>query len=334
MKIAFFETENWEKEYLSAKLLGHELSFFDEPLNFENISKAKSFEIISPFVYSAIDEKVLENLPDLKFIPVRATGFDNIAVAKAKEKNIFVSNVPFYGENRVAAHTFALILDLSRKLYRSIERTKKEGEFSVDGLQGFDLKGRTLGIIGAGHIGQHVARIARGFEMNVLAFDVKQDKKLSKKLGFEYVSFEDLLKNSDIITLHAPYNESTKHLINSSNINLIKKGAYLINTARGGLVETQALYEALADGILAGAGLDVLEEEFFIKEEAQLLSKEFSKEYNLKTALQNHVLLERDDVIITPHNAFNSKEALERILDTTIENISAFLKGKPINLVG
>lgn len=333
MKIAFFETENWEKEYLSSKLQGNELNFFEEPLTKESIDKAMGFDIISPFIYSAVNKEALENLPGLKFISIRATGFDNVDAKTAKEKNIPVSNVPFYGENTVAEHTFALMLALSRKIYESVERTKKEGEFSVDGLRGFDLKGKTLGIVGMGHIGEHVARIAHGFEMKVLAFDVKQDKKLAKKIGFEYASFEDLLKNSDIITLHAPYNEHTKHMINSGNINLIKKGAYLINTARGGLVQTEALFKALSEGILAGAGLDVLEEEFFIKEEAQLLSKEFSKEYDLKTALQNHVLLEKKNVLITPHNAFNSKEALERILDTTVENINSFIKKKPINLV-
>ena len=142
-----------------------------------------------------------------------------------------------------------------------------------------------------------------------------------------------MLKNSDIISLHVPLSAKTSHLINSGNIDLIKKGAYLINTARGGLVETESLLKALSNGTLAGAGLDVLEEECFIKEEAQLLSKEFPKTCDLKTALQNHILLKQKNVIVTPHNAFNSEEALRRILDTTVENIQAFAKGKPINLI-
>jgi len=198
---------------------------------------------------------------------------------------------------------------------------------------GFDLMGKTLGIVGAGHIGMHVARIARGFEMNVVAFDAKPDKKLAKKLGFAYVSLEDLLRNSDIITLHLPLNPHTEHLINSENINLVKKGAYLINTSRGGIVETGALVKALDEGILAGAGLDVLEEECYITEESQLLSPEFTKKCDIRTLLQNHILMEKPNVIITPHNAFNSKEALERILQTTVENIQSFLKNKPINIV-
>ena len=217
-------------------------------------------------------------------------------------------------------------------MHESIERVKSEG-FSVGGLRGFDLGGKTLGIVGMGSIGSHVARIANGFEMNVLAFDKKQDKRLAKKLGFAYASFGDVLKNSDIITLHVPYNQHTHHLINSGNIGLIKRGAYLINTARGGIVETTALVEALEKGILAGAGLDVLEEECVIKEESQLLSPEFYKTCDVKTMLQNHILMEKKNVIITPHNAFNSNEAMERILETTTKNIQSFIKNKSINTI-
>jgi D-lactate dehydrogenase len=265
-------------------------------------------------------------------ITTRSTGFDHIDLAGAKEKKIIVCNVPFYGENTVAEHTFALILALSRRLPESVDRAKK-GDFSLDGLRGFDLKGKTLGIVGLGHIGQHVARIAKGFEMKVVAYDLKQDKKLAKEMGFNYASLEELLSKSDIITLHAPYNKTTHHLINSENINLIKKGAYLVNTARGALIQTEALLKSLSIGVLAGAGLDVLEEECFIKEEAQLLSKEFPKTCDLKTVLRNHILLQQKNVIATPHNAFNSNEALMRILDTTVLNIKSFIKNKPINKV-
>jgi D-lactate dehydrogenase len=332
MKAAFFEVEDWQKDYLKEKLGEQELSFFAEPLSSDNISSAFRCQIISPFIYSQIDKEILQKLPDLKMIATRSTGFDHIDLLSAKEKGIIVCNVPFYGENTVAEHTFALILALSRKLIDSVQRARS-GDFSLDGLRGFDLKGKTLGIIGLGHIGQHVARIAKGFEMNVLAYDVKPDNKLAKKLGFKYADLQDLLAKSDIITLHAPDNKATHHLINSENTKLIKKGAYLINTARGGLIETGALLQALADGILAGVGLDVLEEECFVKEEAQLLSKEFPKTCDLKTALQNHILLKQKNVIITPHNAFDSQEALFRILDETVLNIQSFIKNKPINLV-
>lgn len=332
MKIAFFEVEDWQKYYLTKKFSGFELSFFTEPLSLDNIDYAINCPIISPFIYSQINKDILQKLSNLKMIATRSTGFDHIDIQTAKENKAVVCNVPFYGENTVAEHTFALILSLSRKLFDSVERARK-GDFTIDGLRGFDLKDKVLGIIGLGHIGFHIARIAKGFEMKVLAFDLKEDKKLAKKIGFEYSNLENLLARSDIITLHAPYNEKTKHLINLDNVSKIKKGAYLINTARGGLVETQALLKALSDGILAGAGLDVLEEECFIKEEAQLLSKEFPKTCDLKTVLQNHILLQQKNVIITPHNAFNSNEALMRILDTTIENIVNFIAGKPQNIV-
>lgn len=332
MKIVFFEVEDWQKDYLEKKLSGNELSFFAEPLSLDNINSATDCHIISPFIYSQIKKDILEKLPSLKMIATRSTGFDHIDIQAAKENKIAVCNVPFYGENTVAEHTFALILALSRKLVDSVQRARM-GDFTLDGLRGFDLKDKTLGIVGMGHIGLHVARIAKGFEMKVLAYDPKEDKKTAKKIGFEYETLEALLAKSDIITLHAPDNKETHHLINSENISLIKRGAYLINTARGGLIETQSLLKALSDGILAGAGLDVLEEECFVKEEAQLLSKEFPKTCDLKTVLQNHILLQQKNVIITPHNAFNSNEALMRILDTTIENINGFIAGKPQNAV-
>lgn len=332
MKTVFFELEPWEENYLKERLKDVELSFFDVPLSLENIGSASGAEIISPFIYSQINKDILEKLPDLKMIATRSTGFDHIDIDFAKKSKINICNVPFYGENTVAEHAFALILALSRKIVDSVVRTRS-GDFSLDGLRGFDLKGKTLGIVGMGHIGMHVARIAKGFEMNVVAHDLNKDEKLSKKLGFEYVNLENLMSASDIITLHAPENEKTHHMINEKNINQIKKGSYLINTARGGLVETTALLKALETGILAGAGLDVLEEECFIKEEAQLLSRKFPETCDLKTTLANHILLKQKNVIITPHNAFDSQEALIRILDETILNIESFIKGKPINIV-
>lgn len=332
MKVVFFETENWETDYLRNQLNGFDASFVPGKLTAENIETAKEAEIISVFVDSQLTKDILENLSNLKMIAARSTGFDHIDVNFCEEKGIIVCNVPYYGENTVAEHAFALMLDLSRKIHESVGQVKEEG-FAAKGLRGFDLKGKTLGIIGLGRIGQHVARIAQGFEMDILVYDAFPDKKLAKKLNLRYFSLEDLLKSSDILTLHIPLNEKTKHLINGQNINLIKKGAYLINTARGGIVETAALVLALEKGILAGAGLDVLEEECYIKEEGQFLSEDFYKKCDVKTMLANHILMDKKNVIITPHNAWNSNEAIQRILDTTIENIKGFAKGKPINIV-
>jgi len=332
MKIAFFEVSDAQKDYFTDKLNNIEVSFFSEKISPDTISQIKDCEIISIFVDSQIDKDIVESLPNLKMITTRSTGFDHIDITVCNEKGIIVCNVPHYGDNTVAEHAFALMLDLSRKIYQSIDQVKKEG-FAVNGLTGFDLKGKTLGIVGMGRIGQHVARIAQGFEMNVLVSDVFENKKLAKQLNFTYTNLEELLKNSDIITIHVPYSEKTHHLINSENITLIKTGAYIINTARGGIIETAALVDALSQGIIAGAGLDVLEEEHVIKEEAHLFSKDFSQKHNIITLLQNHILMDRKNVIITPHNAFNSKEALDRILETTVENINEFAKGKPTNIV-
>ena len=335
INIAFLELEKWEEKYLQDKLSKFKnlsLNFFSKPLTNSVLGKIKDTNILAIFIYSQINKDVLSQLTNLKFITTMSTGFDHIDLKSCQEKNIKVSNVPFYGENTVAEHTFALILALSRKISDSIERTKKY-DFTLDNLRGFDLKGKTLGIVGFGHIGQHIARMAKGFEMKVIAYDPNENLKLAKKFGVKYVTFDYLLAHSDIISLHAPYNKKTHHLINKNNIKLIRKGAYLINTARGGLVETQALIMALDKKIISGAGLDVLEEEFFIKEEKELLAKPFQKKCNLKTVLQDHLLIQHPRVLVTPHNAFNSEEALRRILDTTIENIKACLKGKPINLV-
>ncbi|MBI4733804.1 MAG: hydroxyacid dehydrogenase [Rubrobacteridae bacterium] len=331
-RVAFFEVESWEETYIKDKLDKLiDFTFFQDPLTTENIDLAQEFEVISPFIYSEVNREVIESLPALRMIATRSTGFDHIDVAFCEEKDIVVSNVPSYGENTVAEHTFALILALSRKILPSVERTRR-GNFDLEGLFGIELKDKTLGVVGAGHIGQHVIRIARGVQMNIIVYDVKQDELLAKNLGFRYASLDELLRTSDIVTLHAPYNPRTHHMINKRNIDMLKPGAILINTSRGGLIETSALIEALLGGALSGVGLDVLEEEGLIKEERQLLSHEYERE-KLRIALETHLLLFRDDVIITPHNGFNSIEAVRRILDTTISNILAYIENRPQNLI-
>ncbi|MBU4350715.1 hydroxyacid dehydrogenase [Candidatus Parcubacteria bacterium] len=332
IKIVFFEIEAWEKNYLKSQLKDFNLIFLEDKLNLQNLKKILDIDVLSPFIYSIVDKKVINSLKSLKYVATRSTGFDHIDLKACQKKNILVSNVPTYGENTVAEHTFALILALSRKICFSQERTRL-GNFSLENSRGFDLKEKILGVVGVGNIGRHVIRIAKGLEMNVLAFDIKKDRKFAEKIGFKYVSLDYLLKNSDIITLHAPYNKATHHLINLKTLKLLKRGCYLINTARGGICDTTALLKGLKQGVFAGLGLDVLEEEYFIKEERELLSSVFKKTCDLKTALENHILISQPNVIITPHNAFNSEEALMRILDMTVENLKSFAKNKPINLV-
>ena len=332
MKIGFFEIESWEKDFLSSFFPKDQLFFFRGKLTFSNARKFKDLEAISVFIYSEINSKLLENLPRLKMIATRSTGYDHIDLAECKKRNITVCNVPTYGENTVAEHTFALILALSRKIVDCVERTKK-GSFDLEGLKGFDLREKILGVIGTGNIGKHIIRIGNGFEMKVIAFDAFPNKDLPKQLGFEYVSMDKLLADSDIVTIHVPYNKFTHHLIDKKAIAKMKKSAYLINTSRGGIIETDALVKALKAKKIAGAGLDVLEEECNIIEEPQLLKKSFPGKCDLKTLVENHMLLEMLNVIVTPHNEFNTQEALIRILKVTVENIQEFKKGNKINFV-
>jgi D-lactate dehydrogenase len=331
MKIAFFEVENWEKEYINKHLLDDEIVFYDNPLAEDFTEDLSAIEAISVFIYSKIDQSVLGKLPNLKFIATRSTGFDHIDLKACQDRGIQVSNVPAYGENTVAEHCFAMILALSRKIIPSVEKVR-QGDFSPDGLRGFDLKGKIIGVIGTGHIGAHVVRMAHGFQMNILGFDLQKNKELVDKYALKYVTAEELLQNSDIITLHLPYNQKTHHFLDKQKIALMKQGAYIINTSRGGLVDTNELVKALQEEKIAGAGLDVLEEECNIKEERQILSKQFPKKCLLLN-IANNMLIKNTKVIVMPHNAFNSQEALMRILATTIENLKSFAKGNYANLV-
>jgi len=329
LKISFYETKPWEKEYLQSKLKGHKLKFTEQPLSEKNIEK--DADIISTFIYSKVDSSVLKKFPKLKLVATRSTGYDHIDIKECSNKNVKVCNVPYYGENTVAEHTFGLILTLSRNIHKSYVRTLKN-DFSIEGLTGFDLKDKTIGIIGGGHIGLHVARMARAFGMHVRVYDVNKDNFLAEVINFKYFPLDEILKTSDIITLHVPYNKQTHHLINKNNIKKIKKGAILINTARGAVVDTDAMYSALRTKRLRGAGLDVIEGEELVKEEHELLdNKKNSKKW--KAIVRDQNIFDMDNVVFTPHNAFNSKEALIRILDVTIENIYAFIKKQAKNEV-
>ena len=332
MKIGFFSIEGWEEAKILERLKGHEVVFNPTKISKNSLPEVNDFDVISIFVDSEMGTEEIGHFPNLKLITTRSTGFDHVDLEAAKKAGVLVGMVPGYGENTVAEFTFGLILSLARKIYQAVDNIKETASFSLDGLRGVELKGKTIGIVGTGRIGKQVATVANALEMKILATDPYPDVDFGKKLNVEYVSLKDLLNRSDVITLHCPYNEGSHHLINAGNISEIKKGALLVNTARGAVIETAALVKVLKDGIVSGAGLDVLEEEGEVKDELNFLTSAHPQAEVLKNVLYNHVLMDMPNVIITPHNAFNTNEALEEILETTLKNIEAFIEGKPINL--
>lgn len=328
----FLEVAPWESERIE-KELGDcgKMEISTETLEESTVDEPESFTVLSPSTHSSIDADALDRFPNVKLITTRSTGIDHIDLEACHNHGVVVCNVPTYGANTVAEHTFGLILSLTRRVHKAHEQAV-HGKFNLEKLRGFDLRGRTLGVVGTGSIGTHVIRIALGFQMNVIAYDVHPVHQMADALGFAYVDMERLLSEADIVTLHAPYNEKTHHMIDHTAVASMKKGAFLINTARGGLVNTEALVGGLESKQLGGAGLDVLEHEQAIIEEGQLLSKHYDAQ-GLKTLLENNILLRMENVIITPHIGFNSAEALDKILATTLQNIAAFEADRPQNEV-
>lgn len=332
MNIIIFDVEDWERETFKRLEDQHELTLTSGSLTEENAAEHAHADVISTFIYSDLSRETLESLDQLKLIATRSTGYDHIDLEHCREHDVAICNVPEYGTATVAEHTFGLLLTISHRLEDAIDRTRK-GDFSPRGLQGFDLQGKTIGVIGTGSIGQHVIRIARGFDMRVLAFDVKPNEQIAEKLEFEYVELEQLLHESDVISLHVPGSPQTKHMIAKEQFDQMKPGAILLNTARGSLIDERAMLQSLAEGKLAAAGLDVLPEEPIIREEAELLRRVYERDQTLDTLLVDQVLIRMRNVIVTPHSAFNTREAVQRIIDTTVENIDAFVSGEPKNLV-
>lgn len=329
MKITFVEAASDQEIFFKEKLPGHELFFIPSA---DLPSADPETEVLCVFVHSNISKNTLDRLGSLKFVATMSTGFDHIDLKACKAKGVAVSNVPAYGENTVAEFAFGLILNLYRKIPEAMARIKEEGKFYSEGLTGFDMLNKTIGIVGTGRIGRHAVKIAKGFGMKVLAFDPYPQEDLAKEMDFTYTTLDDLLGLSDIVSLHAPYSPQTHHMINAAALSKMKPSALLINTSRGGLVDTLALAEALKNSQILGAGLDVLEEEGYIMDDSALLKSE-PTEGKLKTLLVEMELMHKANVIITPHNAFNTIEAIHRILQTTVENIQAFLENKPKNLV-
>ena len=319
MKIAYFLIEPWQEKILRENFLDSELQIFSQPLNRENIEKITDTDIIvsrARFIDLKLNRETLEKLPNLKFIATMSTGFDHIDLDYCRQKNILVSNVPAYGSVSVVEQTFALLLAISRKIPQAANALK-DNPTNQSNLIGFDLDEKTLGVIGSGKIGLNVIKIAKSFGMNVLVHDIIKNHQAAEELGFKYVELSELLQNSDIITLHTFLNKDSFHLISEKELSLLKQDAIIINTARGGLIDTRALINYLQSNPLAFAGLDVFEGE--------------STDFKVNKYLQE--LSSVDNVIITPHNASNTKEAKEKILQTTIGNIKEFINEKQINVV-
>ncbi len=338
MYIGFFTHDDWEQAFIQEHAVGQRedltFSFIEGVVSSDSLpDRASELEAISIFVDSIIDATVLDAMPKLRFIATRSTGFDHIDLKECMARNIVVSNVPAYGENTVAEYSMALLANLMRRIAEGYDRLRDDGQFSPQGLEGRDLLGKTIGIIGTGNIGKCTIRIAKGFGMNVVAHDPYPDEAHAQEVGYEYVPLDELFAQSDAISLHVPYLESTHHLINKETIEKMKDGAYLVNTSRGAVVDTEALATALQKGKLAGAALDVLEEEGHMKDELQFFTHTEGKDYNVKTALVNYVLIDMPNVIVTPHNAFNTREALVRIITTSAENLALFADGSPQNVV-
>ena len=336
MRIGVFGYELWEREYLTKRVPAEtEFVFSDQPLDPEKLALTSDtdFEMLVVFVSSRVNDKILNQFSKVRAIVTRSTGYDHIDLVACRARGVIVSNVPAYGEVTVAEYTFALLLSLSRKIHLGYQQVRESGSFGVNNLRGFDLEGKTMGVIGAGRIGRHVVRIARGFGLQVIAHDAHPDDQFAAAMNFPYRSLPELLGQSDIVTLHVPALPETEHLLNPETFAQIKPGAILINTSRGSVVDTQALIVALRSGQVAAAALDVLEEEGVIRDELDFLVAGHPEEHNLKTILANHVLIDLPNVIITPHNAFNTTEALRRILDTTLDNIRGFVAGRPVNII-
>jgi D-lactate dehydrogenase len=331
--IYFYDATDLDKHQLieSMKETDHRCKFVEDKINLNNLDAET--EAISIFVTSTVTREIIEKLPKLRIIACRSTGFNNVDMQATKERDITVVNVPTYGEQTVAEYTFTLLLALTRKLQLILESEKQLYEQA--NLRGHDLSGKIFGVIGTGHIGQKSIKASQGFSMSTIAYDPFPVKDLEQKLGFRYVSLDDLIAQADIISLHAPYLPTTHHIINAKRLADMKQGSFLINTSRGELIDTQALVDSLAKGHLGGAALDVIEGETLLNysEEIALLRSHELPENLLKHSVEISVLQKMPNVIISPHNAFNTDEAVLRINQTTANNLIDFWYGKIPNAV-
>jgi D-lactate dehydrogenase len=317
--IAFFSFKKYEQPFYQN--LPFECHYFEENLGLSNVKLAEGHPIISCFVNDKLNAEIINHLADkgLRLIALRCAGFNHVDLNVAKQRNVTIVRVPAYSPYAVAEHAVALILALNRKIHKAYNRVR-EGNFSLDGLTGFDLHGSTVGIIGTGKIGAVFAGIMKGFGCKIFAYDPFVNKDIE---GFsQYVDLDTLLKESDIISLHLPLSPKTFHLIDLEKIEKMKPGAMLINTSRGGLVDTKAVIAGLKSGKIGSLGLDVYEEE------EGLFFQDHSGEIILDDVLAR--LLTFNNVLITSHQAFLTQNALHNIADTTMENVQAFLNGEKL----
>ncbi len=329
MKIVCFDVKDYERAILEKlSTIADEVILIEDSfhINFSNnLEKIQDADIISIFVNSMVMPDNLSQLPDLKFIATRSTGFSHIDLDYCKAHGIAVSNVPKYGDVTIAEYAFALLLASAKKITLSSSDLKNR-VIEPDNYIGMDLFGKTVGVIGVGSIGRQFCRIANGFGMNILGYDLYPNEQTAKDYNVKFTDLNSLLKESDIISIHAPSTKDNVHLIDKEQFEMMKDGVVLVNTARGEILDTEALYDALLSGKVASCGLDVLECEDIIRNEDDFLQKDECKiTACLKKTLINHRLLDMKNVIVTPHVAYDSKEAIERILSATIDNIKAFL---------
>lgn len=321
MKIAFFDTKEYDKKVFNKynEKYGYDITYFESKLNAETALLAKGYDVVCIFVNDNADSKALKILEDngVKCVALRCAGFNNVDLEN--KGNLRVVRVPQYSPYSVAEHAVALLLNINRKIYKSYQRTKKYN-FSIDGLLGFDIHGKTVGVIGTGKIGKVFIEIMNGFGANVIAYDLFKDENAEKQLGFKYVALDELYEQSDIISLHCPLTEETEKIINKQSIDKMKDGVIIINCSRGKLINTDDLINELETGKIGGVGLDVYEDEedYFLRD----LSNEYKRDVDLS------LLLSMPNVLITSHQAFFTQEAINKIASDTLENISKVMNNE------
>ena len=323
MKTIIFNTKDFERPYLiKANKLNHELTLQEQPLNEHTVALAAGYEAVVVFTGDDVSASVLKQLHEngIKYIAIRAVGYDNVDIKAAVELHIQCANVPEYSPYAIAEHAVALMLCLNRKLIMA-DRQVHQQNFTVGTLVGFDLHNKTVGIIGTGRTGSIAAKILHGFGCNTLAFDLAKNDALTEKYNLHYVDLDTLCRSSDIITIHTPLNAGTRYLIDKEKLSLMKKGVMLINTARGAIIHTEDVMEALHDGTIGYLGLDVYEKEkgVFFYDHSE---NKITDEWLIK-------LMTYPNVIITPHQAFATQEALTNIADTTFYNLDQWSQQLP-----